>query len=124
MKIIKSVLLGSSLLMLTASVFAQVPIGGDYHQYQDSKIIKTVSVATKAEAYSLGLEELTLLKSESGSALSADLSLSAVTPKEKNSVKLNNGAYITIQESMNAQGDIVYTGLVNVTYHYYRKDWT
>ena len=123
MKKIKNVVLVSSMLILSTSVFAaRAPIDGDYHEYQDSRTIKTAVVDSKAVAYSLGVEQLKLLQSESGRALSEDLSTSALSFKEINSIELNDGGYVTVQESMNAQGDIAYTGLVNVTYNYYRKD--
>ncbi|WP_435236997.1 DUF3316 domain-containing protein [Psychromonas sp. PT13] len=108
MKKITTVLLGASAIMLSASSFANV----------GSQTFKTETVDSKDAAYSLGLGQLQQLKSETGYQLSHDLSTPADTYKEKNSIELNDGAYVTVQESMNEQGDIVYNGLVNVTYHY------
>ena len=108
MKTITTILLGASAIMLSASAFANV----------GSQTFKTEAVDSKDAAYSLGLGQLQKLKSETGYQLSKHLSTPADTYKEKNSIKLNDGAYVTVQESMNEQGNIVYTGLVNVTYHY------
>lgn len=81
-------------------------------------MIKTQTVESREAAYTLGLEKLKLLKSESGSELSNEFAVPVGTFREKNSVALDDGAYVTIQESMNEQGEIVYNGLVNVSYSY------
>ena len=109
MKTIKTVLLGASAIMLTANAFAGTV---------NSDTIRTKTVASKDAAYSLGFTQLQQLKSESGYQLNNDLSTNADSFQEKNSVTLDNGGYVTVQESMNEQGNIVYTGLVNVTYSY------
>lgn len=109
MKTIKTVLLGASAIMLTANAFAGTV---------NSDTIRTETVASKDAAYSLGFAQLQQLKSESGYQLNNDLSTNADSFQEKNSVTLDNGGYVTVQESMNEQGNIVYTGLVNVTYSY------
>jgi hypothetical protein len=84
----------------------------------DSKVIKTAAVDSQDAAYSLAFQKLNQLKSEPASELSADLSLPVGSDKEKNSVALDDGAFITVQEAMNKQGKMVYQGLVNVTYSY------
>ena len=118
MKTIKNVLLASSMLILSANVFANTSIDGNYGLHHDSKVIKTQAAESRESAYTLGLEKLELLKSESGSELSNELAVPVGSFQEKNSVTLDDGAYITIQESMNEQGEVVYNGLVNVTYSY------
>ena len=109
MKTIKTLLLGASALMLTVNAFAATT---------SSETLRTEAVQSKDAAYSLGLAQLQQLKSESGSQLSHDLSINMDTFQERNSVTLNDGSYVTVQESMTEQGKIVYTGLVNVTYSY------
>ncbi|MFT6927556.1 MAG: hypothetical protein ACJAZP_003193 [Psychromonas sp.] len=118
MKSIKNVLLASAMVFLSANVFAGTAVYGDYGVHYDSKIIKTQTVDTKEAAYSLGLEKSNQLKSESGSELSNELALFLSSSKEKNSITLDDNAFITVQESLNAQGDTAYSGLVNVTYSY------
>ena len=118
MKTIKNAVLASSMLILSASAFASSSIAGDYSLHHNNKTIKTATVDSKAAAYNLGFEKLNQLKSESASELSRDLAAPVSSFKEVNSVALDDGAYITIQESMNAQGNVVYNGLVNVSYSY------
>lgn len=118
MKTIKNVLLASSMVILSANAFANTSIDGNYGVHHDSKVIKTRAVGTREAAYTLGLEKLELLKSESGCELCTEFALPVGSFQEKNSVALDDGAYITIQESMSEQGDIVYNSLVNVSYSY------
>ncbi|HEY5715294.1 MAG TPA: DUF3316 domain-containing protein [Psychromonas sp.] len=118
MKTIKNALLVSSMVILSANAFASAAVYGDYSVRSNNKTIKTATVDNKETAYKIGFEKLNQLKAESGAALSNELALSLDSFKEKNSVILNDGAYITIQEFMNKQGNIVYQGLVNVTYSY------
>jgi hypothetical protein len=118
MKSIKNVLLASSMVILSANVFAGTALYGDYGVHHDSKVIKTQTVETKEAAYSLAFEKSKQLKTASGSELSNEFALSLDSFKEKNTVALDDGAYITIQESKNEQGNILYKGLVNVTYSY------
>lgn len=118
MKTIKNVLMASAMVVLSAGAFASTSIDGNYGVHHDSKVLKTQAVASKDAAYSLAFEKLNQLKSESGSELSNELAAPVGSFKEKNSVALDDGAYITIQESMNEQGNIVYSGLVNVSYSY------
>jgi len=122
MKSIKNVILATSMVILSANVFAGNALYGDYGVYHDSKVIKTQLVETKSSAYSLALEKSEQLKSESGSELSDEFTLFLNSSKEKNSVTLDDNAYITVQESMNAQGNIVYTGILNVNYSYYQAN--
>lgn len=118
MKSIKNVVLASAMVILSANVFAEAAVYGNYGVHHDSKVIKTQTADTKGAAYSLAVEKSKQLKSESGSELSNEFGLSLGSAKEKNSVTLGDNTYITIQESMNAQDNIVYKGLVNVTYSY------
>jgi hypothetical protein len=119
MRSIKNVILASAMLILSANVFAGAAVYGDYGVHHDSKVIKTQAVDTKEAAYALALEKSNQLKSESGSELSNEFALLSLdSSKEKNSVTLGDNTVMTIQESLNAQGNMVYSGLVNVTYSY------
>lgn len=118
MKTIKNVLMASTLVILSANVFAGPIVTGNYGVHHASQTINTQAVESKEMAYSLGLEKLNALKSDSGSELSNELALSLGSLKEQNSITLDDGAYITIKELMNEQGQVVYKGLVNVSYGY------
>lgn len=118
MKTINNLLLASSIAILSTSAFASATVYGDYSLHSSNKTIKTVITDSKQAAYALGFEKLNLLKAGSSTQLSDDLALSLGSLKEKNSVTLHDGAYITLQEMMNGQGQVVFAGLVNVTYSY------
>ena len=118
MKTIKNILLASTMLIFSATAFAGPVVYGDYSVHRTNKTIKTATADSKEAAYQLGLEKLNLLKAKSGAELSNEFALQLGSFKEKNSVTLNDNANITLQEMMNEQGQLVYTGLVNITYSY------
>lgn len=116
-KMTKSLVMAFSILLLTANAYAAKVISGDYSHYSGSTVIQIIPVDTKTEAYSLGAQKLKDLKLKSASELSDTFGLNLKSKKEKNSVSIED-AYITVQELMTEQGNIVYKGAVNVTYHY------
>ena len=118
MKTVKNTLLASAMVIFSANAVASSAVYGDYSIHSSNTTIKTATTDTKEAAYELGLEKLNLLKTDSGAQLSNEFALSLSSNKEKNSVTLDDGAYITLQEMMNAQGQVVYTSLVNVTFSY------
>jgi len=122
MKSIKNIILASAMVILSANVFAGTVLYGDYGVYHGSKVIKTQLVETKSSAYSLALEKSEQLKSESGRELSNEFTLFLNSFEEENSVTLDDDLYVTVQESMNEQGDIVYAGILNVNYSYYQAN--
>ncbi|MGB5444792.1 MAG: DUF3316 domain-containing protein [Psychromonas sp.] len=118
MKTIKNTLLASAMVIFSATAFAGPVVYGDYSVHSTNKTIKTAPAESKEAAYKLGLEKLNQLKAESGDELNNEFALQLGSFKEKNSVTLKDNANITLQEVMNEQGQIVYTGLVNITYSY------
>ncbi|WP_372880351.1 DUF3316 domain-containing protein [Psychromonas sp.] len=118
MKTVKNTLLASAMVILSASAFAGSAVYGNYSVHHSNKTIKTAPAETKQAAYELGFAKLNELKNDSAAQLSDELALPLGSYQEKNSVSLDDGAYITLQEMMNDQGQVVYTGLVNVTYSY------
>lgn len=106
MKMIKSALIASVVLALSSQAFAN----------QASRVIPTADMSTKTAAYELALDKLTSLENDSAVTLSHEL-LAGLSPVA-NSVSLNDGAYITVVEKMDSTGQIVYTGLVNVSASY------
>ena len=77
-------------------------------------------MTSKAAAYDLAFDKLETLKTASPTELNNDLGRIAFN--YPNSVELNDGAYITVAEKMNANGNTVYTGLVNVGVTYDMAD--
>ncbi|WP_372882905.1 DUF3316 domain-containing protein [Psychromonas sp.] len=122
MKTIKNTLLASTMVIFSATAFAAPVVYGDYSEHSTNKTIKTAAADSKEAAYQLGLEKLNLLKAKSGTELNNEFALQLGSLKEKNSVTLNDNANITLQEVMNEQGQLVYTGLVNITYSYYQAN--
>ncbi|MGB5446175.1 MAG: DUF3316 domain-containing protein [Psychromonas sp.] len=121
-KTIKNTLLASAMVILSANAFAGPVLYGNFTVHNTNKTIKTAPAESKEAAYQLGLEKLNQLKAESSSELSDELALQLHSFKEKNSVTLNDGAYITMQEMLNEQGKVVYQSLINVTYSYSQAD--
>lgn len=118
-KLAKNLFMASSMLLLGSTVYAANIIYGDYSFRQGHSVIDTEIVETKDMAYSLGFQKLNDLKLESGSELSDEFALRLDSFEERNSVTLQDGAYITVKELMNEEGDIVFKGQVSVSYSYY-----
>ena len=115
---IRTLVVASTMLLLAANAYAADAIPGGFTHASGDRTIQTVLVDSKEKAYSLGYQELQkLVKLHSGKALSDELRLHLGSTKERNSVTLED-ANVTVQEYMNAKGDIVYRGKVNVIYHY------
>jgi hypothetical protein len=113
----KILVMAFSLFLLTANAHASKGTPGLSHA-SGSKTIEVPITSTKEKAYSLAFQELKrLTKLPSGEALSNELRLILNTRPEKNSVTIEE-ANMTVQELMNKQGEIVYKGMVNLTYHY------
>jgi hypothetical protein len=108
MKMTKTALIASAMLILSSQVFA-----GDTHQA--TRVVQTADMSSKAAAYELALDKLQTLQADSSIELNNDLG--HVTPDPR-SLSLNDRAYITVAEKMNASGEIHYTGLVNVNVTY------
>lgn len=104
-------------LLLGANAYAAKVVPGNFSHYSAEKVMHIVPVDTKSEAYAIGAQQLKDLQAKSGRELNDIFRLNLETPKEKESVTLESG-YITVQEIMNEQGNIVYRGAVHVTYHY------
>ena len=118
----KSLVLASSILLLSANAAYAAKALPGYSHSSGNKTIQTRMVDTKERAYSLGLQKLQDLKKlKSGRELSDIIGLNLDTVKERDSVTLEGGAFITVQELMNEQGNIVYKGKVNIIYHYSYK---
>ncbi len=113
----KSLVMALSLLLLGANAYAAKVVPGNFSHYSGETVMHIVPVDTKSEAYAIGQQKLKDLQTKSSRELNDIFGLNLQTPKEKDSVTLEN-AYIAVQEIMNEQGRIVYRGTVNVTYHY------
>ncbi|MCW8996775.1 MAG: DUF3316 domain-containing protein [Psychromonas sp.] len=117
--ITKSLVMASLILLIAANAYAVPALPGNYTHNAGTKFFDTVTVNTKAKAYSIGFQKLQALKHlKSGKELSEMIGVNVRSLKEKESVTLQPGGYVTVQELMNENGDIVYRGRVNITYHF------
>lgn len=105
MKMIKNALIATTIALLSANAFAS-------DTFSESRVVKTADVTNKAAAYELALDKLNTLQNDSAVELNNDL---GHVSNYANSVSLNDGAYITVAEKMDANGNLQYTGLVNVS---------
>jgi hypothetical protein len=113
----KTLVMVFSLFLFGANAYAAETTPG-YSHVSGSRTIPLPVVNTKEKAYSLGFQKLQDLKEmQSSTSLSDALRIFLYDKKAKESVTINE-ANITVQELMNEQGEIVYGGMVNVTYHY------
>jgi hypothetical protein len=117
---IKIIAMALSMLLLSANVYAAKVITGDYSHYNDNITIKTAPADTKSEAYANGSKKLKELKSKSSSELNDIFGLFLQSKAGRDSVTIE-GANITVEELMDEQGRILYTGHVNVNFHYSRQ---
>jgi hypothetical protein len=117
-KVIKSLVMASAILLLGSNVYAVPSPYGDYNHYSSTAAINTIIVDTKDEAYSIGFQTLKALKAKTSNELNDEFGLRLRTNKEKNSIAIEDGSYITVQEFMNERGKVVFKGVVNVNYHY------
>jgi predicted RNA-binding protein with PIN domain len=86
--------------------------------------MKTLSVeptATSDAAYQQAFAELNALKSMSARELNKELNISNFNIASK-STHLKDSGFITVQERMNADGQLEYVGTVNVKVHYAERD--
>jgi hypothetical protein len=118
MSIIKKLLLASAMLILSVNVFAGPVLYGNYTLHNDHKTVTTATVASRNKAYDLGLKKLNEMKAKSSLELAREFVLFLDSAKEINSVTLDDDGYITIDESMNNRGELVYTAKVHLSCSY------
>jgi len=115
MNFTKIAIIGSAMLALSTQVFASSNSSIIY----STRVVHTADVATKADAYKLAFDQLETLQADSSSQLNN--ALGHVAPDSR-SLVLDDGSYITVAERMNTNGEITYTGLVNVNVTYEIND--
>ncbi|MFC1236704.1 DUF3316 domain-containing protein [Vibrio sp. F74] len=122
MKFIKKIVI-TTLMLVSSSVFSgeYVPTPGNFVERLNSSTIDTGVVKTKVEAYKLGLKVLTKLYSSSPRELSKILRINNINYNPK-SIHVNDGGYINVEEMMNHDGDILYRGVLNISYHFSERD--
>lgn len=119
MNISKNALIASTLLILSTQVFASIPVYGDYGVHHENRVLKTADANTKEVAYQLGIAKIHSLETDSASELNQDLG--GLTTAVK-SIQLHKGAYVEVAEKRNAEGEMIYNGLINVTVTYSQEN--
>ena len=122
MKLIKSAAI-STLMLLSTTAFAgqYVSTPGNYVQRLNSSTLDTQTVKSKSEAYQVGLKKLKQLYSSPSKELFYTLRVPS-TEANINSIHVNDGGYVTVEEMMNANGEVLYRGVLNVSYHFAERD--
>ncbi|EKO3850405.1 TPA: DUF3316 domain-containing protein [Vibrio harveyi] len=122
MKAMKTALLVAAMAITSASAFAN-PIftSGNYVSREEMKTLSVEPTATSDAAYQQAFAELNVLKSMSARELNKELNISNFNIASK-STHLKDSGFITVQERMNADGQLEYVGTVNVKVHYAERD--
>ncbi|MGD8171992.1 DUF3316 domain-containing protein [Vibrio sp. TRT 21S02] len=125
MNTLKKLTLVTTLAVLSTGAFAsqgaQLSSGG-YINRTSSTSLFTPAQESKQAAFDSAYQELQGLQASSTRDLRRALNIWVTTPREANSVRLKDNAYITVDERMNGQGEMEYVGKINVTYQYLERD--
>jgi len=108
MKLTKNILIASAMAILSTQVVA------DETYYSDQTVI-TADASSKATAYEQGIAKLNTLEAASSNQLEKAFWWVAMPT---NNMTLQEGAFITVTEKMNADGQLVYNGIVNLSVSY------
>ena len=112
---------------LTAMIAASVLLIGattanaDYFDTVTKETIVTGVTDSRAAAYQAGADKLSSLKSASPYALADEVGLFG-SDIEADTVHLDEGSYVTVQERLGADGKIGYVGVVNAGVSYESHD--
>ena len=115
MKTIQTII-ATSILLATVNASA-----GSIVQRTETETLTTVAAATKAQAFQLGIDKLSQLASSSGQQLDRKLRVHSGYA-DIDTLKVNDGGFVTIQERMSSRGQLEYVGIVNVDFSYTESD--
>ncbi|MUJ25641.1 DUF3316 domain-containing protein [Aliivibrio fischeri] len=123
MKSFKSLALTTLIIVASSSAMANPVItSGNYISKSNSSVIHTDSVSTKQAAYNQALTKLNQLDESTPKELKKALKVASFESTTTQSIGLDDDSYITVQETMNMQGQIQYTGLIHANYHYLERN--
>jgi len=116
MKAIQSIVIAASIVLVSASVVAgTIPAAGGNDRVGSNTLVMNAA-STKQAAYQAGLSKLGQLKTASARQLDQMLHIDS-SSVDRTTLHLKNG-YITVQERMDASGNISFVSSVNVGFHY------
>ncbi|PWQ95544.1 DUF3316 domain-containing protein [Leucothrix arctica] len=105
-------LIATSLLVMGATA-----ANADYYEAITSEKIQTGVTESRSEAYKAGWDKLSSLESASPYTLSSELGL--VHPEiNESTINIDDGAYITVESQVRANGELGYIGVVNAGVSY------
>jgi len=110
MKTLTTILAISTLLISAGAANAAIFFGGNDQ-------IATQPTTTKQAAFEAGFNKLNSLKTASSDQLSDEFRMASMSI-DSDSITLDDGAYVTVQERMNNNGQRVYIGVVNASVSY------
>ncbi|GLR73932.1 DUF3316 domain-containing protein [Aliivibrio sifiae] len=113
MKSFKTLALSTIIILASSNAMANpIVTSGNYISKASHTILYTDHVSTKQAAYKQALTQLNTLDNSSPAELKKILKVTS------QNINLDDQSYITVQETMNMQGQIQYTGLIHANYHY------
>jgi hypothetical protein len=108
---------------ITLALIGNQALANPNHVVKERDIaITTQSTDSKESAYQNAQLKLIELKESSPKELKEQLNVFSAHYVE-DSVRLQEGAYITAQEYINEDGEVQYKGLVNASYEYKYVEW-
>ena len=117
MKTVQSFVIAASILLASASAVAgTMPYSGGNDRVESNKIVVSAA-STRQAAYQLGLNRLVQLKAASPQQLSQSLKVHS-SNLDGTTLHLKEGGYVTVQERMDAKGNLSFVSSVNVGFHY------
>lgn len=109
------------LMIASTLLFASVTATAGTTVRSEHDTLATSFVTSKAAAYQQGENLLAQLKTDSAQKLSSSLSIHSGSA-DTSTIHLDQGAFVTVEERMDANGKLGYVGLVNVDYSYTESD--
>ncbi|ELR66476.1 hypothetical protein C942_04174 [Photobacterium marinum] len=123
MKTVKSLLVAASLVAFSVPSMASTLVAGSKYSVEtNSRTLVTQVSDSKEGAYAAGQDMLNELQQSNPVELRSILKANTFQPKELASLQVKDNSYITVEESMNAAGNMEYRALVNVQYQHLRYD--
>lgn len=111
------------LSIITASfLLASVSANASQYKRTETDTLTTSFAASKAAAYQLGMDKLLQLKAIPQYKLRYSLHAHSGNRILQDTLRIDKGAYITVQERMVENGTLGYVGLVNIAYSYTEDD--
>ena len=86
--------------------------------YQDPTSVTTDTFNSRTQAYQAGINKLSSLKAATPEQLSNEIDLFVTGNMKEDTIHLEDGAFVTVQERMSGNGQLEYVGVVNIDVDY------